>query len=46
MYDKDGNPCGKADTPTQDYPFAFFYHPLKSFGNAVCVKQCPSWQEG
>lgn len=43
IYDVDGNPCGMEGTDTEEFKFAYFYQPLKSFGKAVCVKSCPSW---
>jgi len=32
IYDVDEIPCGSVEHKTQDYPKAFFYQPLTSFG--------------
>lgn len=43
MMDDDGIPCGREDKGTKNYPFAYFYQPLKKFGSIVCVNKCPQW---
>lgn len=42
-YDDQSNMCGKKDTPTADYGYAFFYQPIVSLSAVVCVKECPQW---
>ncbi len=42
-YDLDHTPCGSEPDGTLDFPMAYFYQPLKSFNQIVCVKQCPQW---
>ena len=46
IYDSTGTPCGNLEAGTLDYPYAFFYHPIKGLGNVICVKECPGWQIG
>lgn len=36
------NICGKSDTVTADYPYAYFYNPtIGDLSKRYCVKECP-----
>lgn len=45
-FDHKGRMCGDEATGTEEYKRAYFYQPLNGLENVVCVKTCPSWQEG
>lgn len=40
--DSNGNVCGKTNSVTQDYPYAYFYNPIQTVNNRFCVKSCPT----
>lgn len=42
-YDIDGNPCAGTTSPTKDYKYAYFFHPVKDLTGTICLKSCPTW---
>ncbi len=43
--DSNKNICGAKGTDAYDYTYSYFYNPT-SMDNRVCVKQCPSYNNG
>lgn len=39
----DGVICGEVGGAAQLYPYAYFYQPIASMNNRVCVQTCPTW---
>ena len=42
VYDFQGTPCGLAANGTEKYPYAYFYQPIGSLKNVVCLSSCPT----
>jgi len=45
--DNSRNICGMKKTPTEEFPYAYFYNPTTgNLKNRICVKECPSYNNG
>lgn len=45
--DNAGNICGKTNSSTEAYPYAYFFNPTTvNLNNRICVKECPSYSNG
>lgn len=45
--DNNKNICGKSNTSTSSYPYAYFFNPTTgNLNNRICVKDCPSYSNG
>ena len=42
-YDLTNIPCGSKEYKTENYPFIYFFQPVKNFGEGICVSKCPFW---
>lgn len=38
--------CGKTGGVAENFPYVYFYNPIYSTDNRVCVKTCPSFSGG
>ena len=44
--DSNATVCGEPGGLAEAYPYAYFYQPLVSTDNRVCVKECPAYVSG